>query len=94
MEGDELYASSPLAHNEKVTGSHNPFASKSRTAHAISSREKTVDDEDENMSPTQSETNVEPRRDNFMAHEEGLSQIMSSPILKCPLPRVCSINQR
>ncbi|MBW0568263.1 hypothetical protein O181_107978 [Austropuccinia psidii MF-1] len=30
-----------------------------------------VDDEDENMSPTQMETNDEPRRDNFMAHEHG-----------------------
>ncbi|MBW0583451.1 hypothetical protein O181_123166 [Austropuccinia psidii MF-1] len=30
-----------------------------------------MDDEDENMSPNHSETNDEPRRDNFMAHEEG-----------------------
>ncbi|MBW0512217.1 hypothetical protein O181_051932 [Austropuccinia psidii MF-1] len=30
-----------------------------------------VDYEDENMSPTQSETNDEPRRDNFMACEQG-----------------------
>ncbi|MBW0582535.1 hypothetical protein O181_122250, partial [Austropuccinia psidii MF-1] len=30
-----------------------------------------VDDEDENMSPTQSERNDEPRRDNFTAHEQG-----------------------
>ncbi|MBW0517682.1 hypothetical protein O181_057397 [Austropuccinia psidii MF-1] len=28
-------------------------------------------DEDENMCPNHSETNDEPRRDNFMAHEEG-----------------------
>ncbi|MBW0480938.1 hypothetical protein O181_020653 [Austropuccinia psidii MF-1] len=46
-------------------------ASKARTAHASSSREKIMDDEDENMSPSHSETNDEPRRDNFMAHEEG-----------------------
>ncbi|MBW0571152.1 hypothetical protein O181_110867 [Austropuccinia psidii MF-1] len=39
--------------------------------HASSSREKIVNDEDENMSPTQSETNDEPRRDNFMVHEQG-----------------------
>ncbi|MBW0469664.1 hypothetical protein O181_009379 [Austropuccinia psidii MF-1] len=32
---------------------------------------RNLDDEDEKMSPTQSETNGEPRRDNFMAHEEG-----------------------
>ncbi|MBW0552339.1 hypothetical protein O181_092054 [Austropuccinia psidii MF-1] len=38
---------------------------------ASSSRETIVDDEDENMSPTQSETNYEPRRDDFMAHEQG-----------------------
>ncbi|MBW0547653.1 hypothetical protein O181_087368 [Austropuccinia psidii MF-1] len=71
MAGDELYASSPLVHKEKVTGRHHPYASKPRTAHASSSREKMVDDEDENMSPTQMETNDEPRRDNFMAHEHG-----------------------
>ncbi|MBW0549483.1 hypothetical protein O181_089198 [Austropuccinia psidii MF-1] len=71
MAGDELYASSPLVHKEKVTGRHHPYASKPRTAHSSSSREKMVDDEDENMSPTQMETNDEPRRDNFMAHEHG-----------------------
>ncbi|MBW0542751.1 hypothetical protein O181_082466 [Austropuccinia psidii MF-1] len=68
---DELYASSPLVHKEKVTGYHHPYASKPRTGHASSSREKIVDDEDENMSPTQSERNDEPRRDNFMVHEQG-----------------------
>ncbi|MBW0564251.1 hypothetical protein O181_103966 [Austropuccinia psidii MF-1] len=36
-----------------------------------SSREKIMDDEDENMSLTQSETNDEPRRDNFTEHEQG-----------------------
>ncbi|MBW0556170.1 hypothetical protein O181_095885 [Austropuccinia psidii MF-1] len=71
MEGDELYASSPLAHKEKVTGPHSPYASKPRTCHANSSREKIVDDADENMSLTQSEKNDEPRRDNFMEHEQG-----------------------
>ncbi|MBW0583313.1 hypothetical protein O181_123028, partial [Austropuccinia psidii MF-1] len=50
---DELYASSPLVHKEKVTGHHHPYASKPRTGHASSSREKIVDDEDENMSLTQ-----------------------------------------
>ncbi|MBW0512826.1 hypothetical protein O181_052541 [Austropuccinia psidii MF-1] len=69
-QSDELYASSPLFHKEKVTGRHQPYASKPRTAHASSSREKIVDDEDENMSPNQSETNDEPRRENFMVHEE------------------------
>ncbi|MBW0545976.1 hypothetical protein O181_085691 [Austropuccinia psidii MF-1] len=71
MAGDELYASSPLVHKEKVTGRHHPYASKPRTPHASSSREKMVDDEDENMSPTQMETNDESRRDNFTAHEHG-----------------------
>ncbi|MBW0484276.1 hypothetical protein O181_023991 [Austropuccinia psidii MF-1] len=71
MSGDELYASSPLAHKEKVTGHHHPYASKPRTVHASSSREKIMDDEDEKMSPTQSEKNDEPRRDNFTAHEKG-----------------------
>ncbi|MBW0555914.1 hypothetical protein O181_095629 [Austropuccinia psidii MF-1] len=68
---DELYASSPLIHKEKVPGCHHPYSSKPRTGHASSSREKIVDDEDGNMSPTQSETNDEPRRDNFMVHEQG-----------------------
>ncbi|MBW0474011.1 hypothetical protein O181_013726 [Austropuccinia psidii MF-1] len=68
---DEIYASLPLVHKERVTGCHQPYASKPRTAHASSSREKVVDDEDENMPPNHSETNSEARRDNFMAHEEG-----------------------
>ncbi|MBW0580962.1 hypothetical protein O181_120677 [Austropuccinia psidii MF-1] len=71
MEGDKLYASFPLVHKENVTGRHHPYESKPRTAHASSSREKIMDDEDENMSPNHSETNDEPRRDNFMAYEEG-----------------------
>ncbi|MBW0565756.1 hypothetical protein O181_105471 [Austropuccinia psidii MF-1] len=68
---DEIYASWPLVHKEKVTGHHYPYASKPRTAHSSSSREKIVYDKDENMSPNHSETNDEPRRDNFIAHEEG-----------------------
>ncbi|MBW0521219.1 hypothetical protein O181_060934 [Austropuccinia psidii MF-1] len=68
---DEIYASSPLVHKEKVTGCHHPYASKPRTGHASSSREKLVDDEDENVSPTQSETNDEQKRDSFTAHEQG-----------------------
>ncbi|MBW0588269.1 hypothetical protein O181_127984 [Austropuccinia psidii MF-1] len=73
-QSDEIYESSPLVHKEKVTGCHHPYASKPRTAHAAhasSSREKMVDDEDENMSLTQMQTNDEPRRDNFMVHEHG-----------------------
>ncbi|MBW0581517.1 hypothetical protein O181_121232 [Austropuccinia psidii MF-1] len=72
MARDELYASSPLVHKEKVTGCHHPYASKLRTGHANSSREKIVDYEDENMSPTQSERNDEPRRDNFTVHDQGI----------------------
>ncbi|MBW0479849.1 hypothetical protein O181_019564 [Austropuccinia psidii MF-1] len=83
---DELDASLPLVHEEKVTGHHNSYASKPGTAHASSSREKIVDDKDEKMSPNNSETNDEPRR--------ALSQIVSSPIFKCPLPRVCLSNPR
>ncbi|MBW0476851.1 hypothetical protein O181_016566 [Austropuccinia psidii MF-1] len=70
-QSDELYSSSPLVHKEKFTGSHHPYASKPRTGYASSSREKIVDDEEENMSPTQSETNDEPRRENFTAHDQG-----------------------
>ncbi|MBW0499687.1 hypothetical protein O181_039402, partial [Austropuccinia psidii MF-1] len=68
---DEIYESSPLFHKEKVSGRHHPYASKPRTGHASSSREKIVDDEYKNMSPTQSERNKEPRRGNFTAHEQG-----------------------
>ncbi|MBW0475481.1 hypothetical protein O181_015196 [Austropuccinia psidii MF-1] len=68
---EELYSASPLVHKEKVTGCHHPYASKPRTAHDSSSREKMVDDEFEEMFPNQSETNDDPARDNFMAHEEG-----------------------
>ncbi|MBW0511929.1 hypothetical protein O181_051644 [Austropuccinia psidii MF-1] len=71
LKNDELYASSPLVHTEKVTARHHPYASKPRTGHASPSREKIVDYEDENMSPTQSEANDEPRSDNFMVHEQG-----------------------
>ncbi|MBW0523337.1 hypothetical protein O181_063052 [Austropuccinia psidii MF-1] len=56
---------------KKFTRHHHPYASKARTVYAGSSRKKMVDDEDENMSPTQSETNDEPRRENSMAHEQG-----------------------
>ncbi|MBW0549179.1 hypothetical protein O181_088894 [Austropuccinia psidii MF-1] len=71
MACDDIYAYLPLVHKEKVTGSDNPYASKPRTAHAISSREKIMDDEHENMSPNHSETNDDPRRDNFMVHGKG-----------------------
>ncbi|MBW0569169.1 hypothetical protein O181_108884 [Austropuccinia psidii MF-1] len=69
--GDQLYASSTLGHKEKVTGHHHPYSSQPRTAQTSSLREIFVDDEDKNMSPNHSETNDEPRRDDFMAHEEG-----------------------
>ncbi|MBW0537580.1 hypothetical protein O181_077295 [Austropuccinia psidii MF-1] len=70
-QSDELYASLPLVHKEKVTGRHHPYAFKPRAANASSSRERIEDDEDEKMSPNHSETNDEPRKDNLMAHEEG-----------------------
>ncbi|MBW0536160.1 hypothetical protein O181_075875 [Austropuccinia psidii MF-1] len=85
MAGDELYASSPLVHKEKVTGRHHPYASKPRTAHASSSSENIVNDEDENMSPTQSETNDEPRRENLMAHEQGTQSNSEFTYLQMPL---------
>ncbi|MBW0472557.1 hypothetical protein O181_012272 [Austropuccinia psidii MF-1] len=55
---DEIYASSTLVNKEKVTGIHHPYTSKPRMGHASSSREKIMDDEDENMSPTQSKQMV------------------------------------
>ncbi|MBW0561959.1 hypothetical protein O181_101674, partial [Austropuccinia psidii MF-1] len=47
------------------------MAPKGKKGHASSSREKIEDDEDENMSPTPSERNYEPRKDDFTAHEKG-----------------------
>ncbi|MBW0526713.1 hypothetical protein O181_066428 [Austropuccinia psidii MF-1] len=87
MAGDELYASSPLVHKEKVTGSHHPYTSKPRTAHVSSSREKFVDDEDEYMSPAQSERNDEPRRENFTAHEQGTQSNSEFTHPQMPLAR-------
>ncbi|MBW0471187.1 hypothetical protein O181_010902 [Austropuccinia psidii MF-1] len=89
MAGDEIYAPSPLVHKENIIGLHHPYASKPRTGNASSSREKIVDDEDENMSLTQSETNDEPRRDNFMAHEQGTQSNSEFTHPHCPSPRVC-----
>ncbi|MBW0477235.1 hypothetical protein O181_016950 [Austropuccinia psidii MF-1] len=56
---------------KKVTVRYHPYFSKPRTAYASSSRETIVDDEDEKMSLNHSEAKDEPRRDDFMAHEEG-----------------------
>ncbi|MBW0488500.1 hypothetical protein O181_028215 [Austropuccinia psidii MF-1] len=92
MAGNELYASSPLVNKEKVTGHHHSYAPKPRTANAISSRETSLDDGDENMSLKQSERHDEPRRTISQRMSKALGQIVSSPILKCPLPRVCLIN--
>ncbi|MBW0526461.1 hypothetical protein O181_066176 [Austropuccinia psidii MF-1] len=86
-QSDELYSSSPLVHKEKVTGNHHPYASKPRTGHASSSREKIVDDEDDNMSPTQSETNDKPRGDNTMAHEQGTQSNSEFTYLQMPLAK-------
>ncbi|MBW0591385.1 hypothetical protein O181_131100, partial [Austropuccinia psidii MF-1] len=84
-QSDEIYASSPLVHKKKVTGCHHPDASKPRTGHAGSSREKIVDDEDQNMSPTQSERNYEPRRDNFKVHEQATQSNSELTHLQIPL---------
>ncbi|MBW0542212.1 hypothetical protein O181_081927 [Austropuccinia psidii MF-1] len=94
MACDYLYASSPLVHKEKVTGCHHPYASKPRMCHSSSSRETFVDYEDENMSPTQSDTNDEPRRDNLMAHEQGTQSNSEFTHPQIPFPRVCLINPR
>ncbi|MBW0592768.1 hypothetical protein O181_132483 [Austropuccinia psidii MF-1] len=94
MAGDELYASSPLFHKEKVNGRHHPYASKPRMGHACSSREKIVDDEDENMSPAQNERNDEPRRDNFMAHEQGTQSNSEFTYPQMPLSRTHNVAKR
>ncbi|MBW0462409.1 hypothetical protein O181_002124 [Austropuccinia psidii MF-1] len=94
MEGDDLYAYLSLLHKEKVTGHHHQNAFNPIMVHDSSLRENIVDGEDENMSPTQSETNGEPRREKLMVHGRELGKIVSSPTLKCPFPEVCSINPR
>ncbi|MBW0501530.1 hypothetical protein O181_041245 [Austropuccinia psidii MF-1] len=87
-QSDELYTSLPLVYKEKVTGCHHPYSSKPRTGHASSSREIILDDDDENMSLTQSETNDEPRRDNFMAHEQGTQSNSEFTHPQMPLSQV------
>ncbi|MBW0497115.1 hypothetical protein O181_036830 [Austropuccinia psidii MF-1] len=77
-QSDELYAASPLFHKEKVTGRHHPYASKQTMGHASSSREKIVDDEDENMSSIKSETNDELRGAISRPMSRELTQIVSS----------------
>ncbi|MBW0552177.1 hypothetical protein O181_091892 [Austropuccinia psidii MF-1] len=47
-------------------------------------KRKIVDDEDENMSLTQSETDDEPRRDDFTAHEKGTQS--KSELTHPPMP--------
>ncbi|MBW0503587.1 hypothetical protein O181_043302 [Austropuccinia psidii MF-1] len=92
MASDEIYESSPLVHKEKVTGSHHPYYSKPRTGHASSSIEKFVDDEDENVSPTQSETTGEPRRDDLIVYEECTWENSEFTHPQMPLSQ-CMLNQ-
>ncbi|MBW0501644.1 hypothetical protein O181_041359 [Austropuccinia psidii MF-1] len=82
---DEIYASLPLVHKKEITGCHHPYAAKTRIAHSSSSRERIVDDEDENMSPNHSETNDEQKRENLMAHEEGTQSNSVFTDLQIPL---------
>ncbi|MBW0474958.1 hypothetical protein O181_014673 [Austropuccinia psidii MF-1] len=82
---DELYAALPLVHKEKITGCQHPYASKARTGHSSSLRERIVDDEDKNMSQTKSKTNGEPRRDNFTTHKEGTQEISEFTHAQMPI---------
>ncbi|MBW0478876.1 hypothetical protein O181_018591 [Austropuccinia psidii MF-1] len=56
--------------------------------------QKIMDDEDENMSPTQSEKMMNQGGKISWRMSKALSQIVSSAILKCPLLRVGLINLR
>ncbi|MBW0464047.1 hypothetical protein O181_003762 [Austropuccinia psidii MF-1] len=94
MEGDELYASSPLFHKEKFTGCHHPYASKPRTPQTSSSREKIMDDEEENMSTNHRKQMMNQGGTISQRMRRALSQKVSSPTLKCPFPRVCLSNPR
>ncbi|MBW0474659.1 hypothetical protein O181_014374 [Austropuccinia psidii MF-1] len=87
MSGDVLYAFFPLVHKEKDTGCHHPYSSKPKMGHSSSSREGIVNDEDENMSLTQSETNGEPRRDNFTENEEENKSNSESTHPQIPLTK-------
>ncbi|MBW0490388.1 hypothetical protein O181_030103 [Austropuccinia psidii MF-1] len=71
MAGVEIYTSSPLFHKERVTGNHHLYAFNPKISHACTLRVSLVNDEDENMSPTQNETNGKPRREDLMVHEKG-----------------------
>ncbi|MBW0487155.1 hypothetical protein O181_026870 [Austropuccinia psidii MF-1] len=50
-------------------------------------REKIGADEDQNMSPTQRKINCEPRRDYFMAHEDGTWSNSEFTHLQMPLSK-------
>ncbi|MBW0496353.1 hypothetical protein O181_036068 [Austropuccinia psidii MF-1] len=71
MEGVEVYTSSPIFHKERVTGNHHLYAFNPKMGHSCTLRVHLVNDEDENMSPTQSETKGKPRREDLMVHEKG-----------------------
>ncbi|MBW0466531.1 hypothetical protein O181_006246 [Austropuccinia psidii MF-1] len=91
---DKMFASLPLVHKEKVTGNNHPYCFKPRTDHASSSREKTVDYEDKNISPNHSETNDDQGGTISWHMRRALSQMLSSPTLKCHSPRVFLGNPR
>ncbi|MBW0491937.1 hypothetical protein O181_031652 [Austropuccinia psidii MF-1] len=91
---DELYASSPLVHEEKVTGCHHPYASKQKWLMPVHQEKKLW------MMSMRTCLRLKVKQ---MMNQGGtiswhmrreLSQIVSSPTLKCPVPRVGLINMR
>ncbi|MBW0593178.1 hypothetical protein O181_132893, partial [Austropuccinia psidii MF-1] len=69
--GKSVQSQEPIEDREKSHWTSSSISLKTKNGSCQFTREKIVDDEDENMSPIHSETNEDPRRDNFMAHEEG-----------------------
>ncbi|MBW0474007.1 hypothetical protein O181_013722 [Austropuccinia psidii MF-1] len=84
--GKTVRSQEPIEDCEKIHWLSSSISLQTKNGSCQFIKKTVVNDEDENMSPTQSETNYKPTR--------ALSQIVSPPTLKFPLPRVCSINAR
>ncbi|MBW0506065.1 hypothetical protein O181_045780 [Austropuccinia psidii MF-1] len=91
---NEIYSSLPLALREKVTGHHHPYAFKPRTAHARSSRRKLWMMRIKTCLPITVKKMMNQGGMISLRMKRALSQIVSSPILNCPSPRVCLNNPR
>ncbi|MBW0463007.1 hypothetical protein O181_002722 [Austropuccinia psidii MF-1] len=95
MEGcNKLHTSLPLVHKENVIGNNHPYASKLRTAHASSSREKSWIMRMRTCLPITVKQMMNQGGTISWCMRRPPSQIVSSPIPKLPSPRVCLNNLR